>query len=81
MSRAESIVNGAIVALLIAIMGLALFILGTYYPSVSDERLKGLEKVSCDDIIRYDTGRLVCEVNMQSEDDNLHIYKGRGTYE
>lgn len=28
---------------------------------------------SCDDIIRHDSGKLVCEVSLQAEDDNIVV--------
>jgi hypothetical protein len=80
----NKVIDKLLLGLFIATLMLLSYLVGTFVPSVVDGRLDGLEEVKCDDIISANnayTGKrdLVCEVKMQQEDDNIHIYKGKGS--
>lgn len=72
-----------LVGLFIAAVSLWSYVFGLYNAPVVDARLEGLHEVGCDDINARKnayTGQwdLVCEIQMQAEDDNLHIWRGPG---
>lgn len=72
----ESVLNKALVGLFIAVLMLLSYIIGTYYPSVTDGRLAGLEEVTCDDIIYSPyTNKTVCEVTMRDKDQKIKVFK------
>lgn len=37
---------------------------------------KDYKEIDCNDVVRGTDGQLVCEINMDYEDDNLKLYKG-----
>lgn len=83
MSKADTYTNRLLLVLFVAVLMLINYLVGTYYPSVHDGRLDGLHEVKCDDIVRSLPGEdpyLVCEINMQAEDDNIKIFRGDGAY-
>lgn len=53
--------------------------LGQLNTLLQDERTvisQDYKETGCNDITRGTDGNLVCQINMQHEDDNLKIYKG-----
>lgn len=69
-------VDRVLIVLFIAVLVTIGYIAGTYQPSPLDQRLQGLEEIECDDIIRYtDNNKLVCEINLLTEDEELKIFR------
>lgn len=53
--------------------------MGSIVPILTNDNItvgRNYKEVECNDIIRDESGALVCEINMQAEDDNLRIFKG-----
>ena len=66
-----------LVVLLVAVTAVWSYNVGTWTPSAQERRLSGMVETKCDDI-NYNPKtkqKLVCEVFMQAEDDNIIIYK------
>lgn len=70
------------VVLLVASSLLWGYLFGQMNSPIEDKRLYGMSETKCDDIVRYakssqtKAGEIVCEINMQAEDDNIKVYKG-----
>lgn len=69
----------AVLTWLLVVATVAIIALLAFHAGKKDNGLADYTNVSCNDIIREIDGRLVCEVNMQQEDDNILIYRGKGT--
>lgn len=52
------------------------FLFGLLNAPVEDTRLQGYTEVYCNDITQSPRGVLVCEINLEQEDDNIKIYRG-----
>lgn len=72
--------NTLLVGLLVASVAVWSYNLGSLYPQAIEEPLLGYTEHRCDEIVRVETGNLICEVQMNEEDDNLRIFKGAGAY-
>lgn len=57
------------------------FFAGGFFPSVFDDRLAGMTEIPVEEIVVDDNGRLVGEFTMYSEDENVRIYRGEGSYD
>lgn len=82
----NKILNRALLVLSIACIAIIAFDIGLYNAperrvEVPDSRLNGLHEVQCDDIVKPISGsNYVCEISMQAEDDNVHVFRGPGAY-
>lgn len=64
-----------LLTLLLFTVGLVSYDSGYLMPHVVKDPTAGLHEVACDDIVRDPNGKLVCEVTMRAEDDNLKIFR------
>lgn len=77
-----------VVVLLSALLiGILAYNLGAYmniiHP-INTTTLYDYREINCDDIVRYtdeqnNRGKLVCEITMTAEDDNIRIFSGKGS--
>lgn len=52
------------------------FVLGSFVSvGVATANTKHLEERTCDDIVYYPNGSLVCEINLQSENDTIIVHE------
>lgn len=52
------------------------FVLGSFVSvGVATANTKHLGERTCDDIVYYPNGSLVCEINLQHEDDNIIVHE------
>lgn len=52
------------------------FVLGSFVSvGVAAANTKHLEERTCDDIVRYPNGSLVCEINLQNENDTIIVHE------
>lgn len=65
-----------VIALLILLtVGVWGYNLGALVPTVAYNPTTTLKETTCDDIIRYEDGSIVCEVDLQAVDEVIKIYK------
>lgn len=55
----------------------ALVVAAATIGSVFDNPVQNYKEVQCNDIVRYEPGGLVCEINIDKFDEDIKIYRSK----